>query len=84
MPDTSNTTDWTAPEEEAAAAIREITPCTRLMSLHAARAALSVERERCAKIVDRHPDEAHPASFDAEDVRGCCEVMAARIRSGEP
>jgi hypothetical protein len=39
------------------------------------------ERERCAKIVDRHPDEAHPASFDPEEVRGCCEVMAARIRS---
>lgn len=46
--------------------------------------ALKAERERCADIVDRHPDESHPAIFDPEEIRGCCEVMAARIRSGEP
>jgi len=49
----------------------------------AIRSARYEERERCARIVDRHPDEAHPSVFDPEEVRGCCEEMAARIRSGE-
>ena len=48
-------------------------------------AAVAGERARCAAIVERHPDEKHPAMrvpFDPEPVRGCCEEMAARIRRG--
>jgi hypothetical protein len=43
------------------------------------------ERERCAAIVARHPDEGHPSrmTFNRELIRGCCEAIEARIRSGE-
>lgn len=59
--------------------IGSITPIAAEIS-----AALRAERQRCADIVDRHPDEPHPEIFDPEEIRGCCEDMAARIRSGEP
>lgn len=54
------TTAWTVIEEEAAARIHEVTPCTRSMSLYAARAAISAERDRCAKIA-HNPDHSRLA-----------------------
>lgn len=42
-------------------------------------AALAAERDRCARIAEAHPDD-DCQSDDPELVRGCCEVIEARIR----
>lgn len=42
--------------EECASAVREITPCTRLMSLHAAKATLAELRRKMAERRDGRLD----------------------------
>jgi hypothetical protein len=49
---------------------------------YAGRVAEAQERERCAKIADRHPDDSDEPNWMCEDCRGCCEVIAGKIRSG--
>lgn len=76
MTDAPQIADWTDVEEEAAARIREVTPCTRLMSLHAARIAMAAERERCAKIAEVVAREHAPST----PARQAAATIFVRVR----
>jgi hypothetical protein len=51
---------------------------------HAIASIRSAERERCAKIAERHLETVYAESiYDRELLRGCCKNIAGQIRIGK-